>query len=240
MGAAPKPWVIEDLAEQRLAEYERLKGPISTPPVPIDHIIEDVAKLYLVWEPISEEPNEVVLGGLRESDREIVLNEKHINLFREKPGLARSTKGHELGHWDIFSEHRAEGQMVLEGMGADSQHFAKRSGKKGDISIILNSWQDPEIYKAYKLLTKNEDPPEVASAVNRYASVLAMPRKMISEYAQRVDLTKWKNLYELRDIFDVTISALVVRLQQLRLCFVKGSKLYKSQEEYNGQMTLEW
>ena len=27
---------------------------------------------------------------------------KRQALFKEKPGLERSTKGHEMGHWDLF------------------------------------------------------------------------------------------------------------------------------------------
>ena len=33
--------------------------------------------------------------------RKILLNEAHLPLFKEKPGLERSTIGHEPGHWDL-------------------------------------------------------------------------------------------------------------------------------------------
>jgi hypothetical protein len=35
------------------------------------------------------------------AERKIILNEKHLALFKEKPGLERSTIGHEAGHWDV-------------------------------------------------------------------------------------------------------------------------------------------
>jgi hypothetical protein len=43
----------------------------------------------------------LVYGGLQMEDKLIVLNENRRALFEEKPGLERSTKGHEMGYWDL-------------------------------------------------------------------------------------------------------------------------------------------
>jgi hypothetical protein len=93
---------IEELAERRLAELARVLDRPLTPPVPIDRVAEKVLGLDFLWEPIDELPGEVILGGIQPQKRLIVLNEKHRALFEEKPGLERSTKGHEMGHWDLY------------------------------------------------------------------------------------------------------------------------------------------
>ena len=67
---------------------------------------------------------------------------------------------------------------------------------------------------------------------------ISMPRTILREEALRIDRTKWGNLYRLREKFDVTISALVVRLQQLDLLHIRGNVLFESRDAATGQMTL--
>src|SRR5438128_1151549 len=93
---------IEDRAEERLTQLQRRLGRPLTPPVAIDLVAEQVLGLDFLWEPIDELPSEVILGGLIPDRRLIVLNENRRTLFEAKPGLERSTKGHEMGHWDLF------------------------------------------------------------------------------------------------------------------------------------------
>ena len=47
------------------------------------------------------------------------------------------------------------------------------------------------------------------------------------EEVKKIDRTSWPALYNLKDKFDVTISAMVVRLQQLDLLYVKGKQLFE-------------
>ena len=58
------------------------------------------------------------------------------------------------------------------------------------------------------------------------------------EEALKVDRTKWPNLYRLGERFDVTISALCVRLQQLNLLYIKDKQLFESKEEAQGQLSV--
>src|SRR5262249_55177628 len=92
---------IEDITAARIREYERNRGTEVSFPVPISNIIEQVLGLDFDWDEIEEQPGEQILGGLVAAKRKIVLNEKHIDLFEAKPGLERSTIGHEAGHWDV-------------------------------------------------------------------------------------------------------------------------------------------
>ena len=90
---------IEELAADRLAQLAGILGRQLTPPIPIDLLAEKVLKLDFLWEEIDELPGETVLGALHPQKRLIIMNEKRRALFDAKPGLERSTKGHEMGHW---------------------------------------------------------------------------------------------------------------------------------------------
>lgn len=84
------------------------------------------------------------------------------------------------------------------------------------------------------------DNPNEKRVVNRYAAALLMPRAMITEDAMRTDRTQWPPLYRLAKRYDVTISALVVRLEQLNLLYVDQTTRtpYPSLDVALGQMRL--
>ncbi|KPK42908.1 MAG: hypothetical protein AMJ78_00670 [Omnitrophica WOR_2 bacterium SM23_29] len=225
---------VEDKAEERLSIFERKFGEITKPPILIDDIIED-AGLKILWDVIEERRGEIILGGLRLKERLIVLNESHFNLFKGKPGLLRSTKGHELGHWDLYVDKAKLDHPLLPGF-EDESIFQQRNAKNGLVEVISNAWLDDDVYKVYQSYTKRKDHPYEASAVERYASAISMPKRIILACIKGIDLTAWRNLYELAEDFDVTISALCVRLQRLGLIFITDDKkIYKSKERYQGQ-----
>ena len=74
--------------------------------------------------------------------------------------------------------------------------------------------------------------------MNRYAAALSMPKRLIAEAALAIDRTQWRNLYALAETFEVTITALRVRLEQLDLLCLKDGKLYESHDQARGQMTF--
>lgn len=92
---------IEEITAKRIREYESKVGKSVNFPIPIEKIVEQVLGLIFDWDVIEEQPGEQILGGLVVEERKILLNEKHVSLFEAKPGLERSTIGHEAGHWDI-------------------------------------------------------------------------------------------------------------------------------------------
>jgi hypothetical protein len=229
---------IEEIAAQRLAEFQRDSDRPLSLPIPIDLIAEKVLGLDFLWEPIDELPGETIFGGLVPKKRLIVLNESRKGLFVEKPGLERSTKGHEMGHWDLFIDKGSLDHPTLFPTGDDGP-FAFRNSPVGEVAIIKMLQADAEGRKLLRKMQSRADEPDEARAVNRYAAALSMPAEIVREEAVKVDRTQWPNLYRLKDKFEVTISALVVRLQQLDLLYVdKDKKLYESQAAATGQMTL--
>ena len=227
---------IEERAEQRIAELEKLLGKPAEPPIPLELIAEHLLGLDILWEEIEELPGEVIYGGLRMDDRLIVLNEKRRSLFEEKPGLERSTKGHEMGHWDLFARTDQPGQLL---MFDDDARFARRSSPGGDICVMIALIKTPEGQDLLRQIQKRADDPDEARAVNRYASALSMPKRVITNAALSIDRRSWPPLYCLAKRFEVSITALKVRLQQLNLLYVDGNgRLYPSCEEATGQGSL--
>jgi hypothetical protein len=234
--------VIEDVTARRIREYEARAGVLVALPVPIEQIVEQVLGLDFEWDVIEEQPGEQILGGLIAAERKIVLNEKHLPLFEAKPGLERSTIGHEAGHWDIDIDRAKLFHPTFPGFEIQPS-VVKRHAKKADrvIEVLFSrAMHDDRAYRLYKKLTEGQDTPEVRSAVDRYQSALLMPAWLMEEADQRYDLTKWPELYRLAEDAQVNISNLTVRLQRLGLIYLRDGdkRIYRSQDEVTGQKSL--
>lgn len=232
---------IEALTQRRLREYEKNTGKgLEYPPIPIDLVIEhEPFDLKISWEFIEERPGETILGGLRPRERQIVMNEKHVNLFQEKPGLERFTKGHELGHWDLFIDKTSPNQASLPGLDP-SPPGMKRRATNGLIEVLFSiAATKNEAYEFYREYAMNADIPYEFRAVNRYSSSLLMNRDLVMREIVGFNLMSWPQLYELARRFGVTISALCVRLDQLGLAYIsKDGQIHRSKVEYFGQKAL--
>ncbi|MCG3132817.1 MAG: hypothetical protein FLDDKLPJ_03683 [Phycisphaerae bacterium] len=228
---------IEALAEQRLAELERiLERPLS-PPIPIDLVGEQVLGLQILWDDIEELPGEIIFGGIMPKERLVILNDRRKAEFAEKPGLERSTKGHEMGHWDLFVDKATLDHPALFDMGDGP--FSLRSCHGGEAAVLKKLRETREGQDLLRQIESRADEPDEARAVNRYAAALSMPKRIIREEALKIDRTKWPNLYRLAERFEVTISALRVRLEQLGLLHIdKHGKLHESLDKASGQMSL--
>ena len=234
--------VIEDVTACRIREYEAKAGVTVKLPVPIEKIVEQVLGLDFEWDVIEEQPGEQILGGLVAAERKIVLNEKHLALFKEKPGLERSTIGHEAGHWDVDIDRARLFHPTFAGFEVKPL-VVKRHSSKADrvIEVLFNrAMHDDRAYRLYKKLTEGQDSPEVRSAVDRYQSALLMPAWLMRAADERYDLTTWPSLYRLRDEAQVNITNLTVRLQRLGLIYLRDGdkRIYRSKDEFTGQGTL--
>jgi len=231
---------IEELATERLAQLARVLGRQLTPPIPIDLLAEKVLRLDFLWEEIDERPGETVLGALHPQKRLIIMNEKRRALFDAKPGLERSTKGHEMGHWDLFIDQAALEHPTLFAQ-EDSGPFARRSSASGEVTIMQRWVSSPEGQELLREINSRADDPAEARAVNRYAAAISMPKDLLRVEMGRIDRTRLANLYRMAERFDVTISALKVRLEQLGLLYVaKDRSLHKDPAQAQGQTVLPW
>ena len=64
---------IERRANRLLGRYEVRSGPISNPPIPVEHILEDVLDLSILWDTIPETPGQSILAGLDPGQSRLIL-----------------------------------------------------------------------------------------------------------------------------------------------------------------------
>ena len=232
---------IDEVTAMRIRQYEQLTGGSVEFPVPVEQIIERILGLDFDWIDIEEQQGEQILGGLVPEQRRIVLNSRHLDLFESKPGLERSTIGHEAGHWDIDIDRTSLHHPTLPGFDFTDEVVHRHGTEKEILVEVLNrAVYDDRYFGLYRELTAGQDPPEVKSAVDRYQSSLLMPAWLIRREVESVDLTQWRNLYELAEKAEVTISNLVVRLHRMDLIYIPdGSKeIFAGKDAFTGQKHL--
>lgn len=224
---------IERIAEQRLVEYEARFGEICGPPVPIEKLVGQVFGLTVLWDRIDQLLGETVLGGLNPRSRVIVLNESCRSLFEDKPGLERSTVGHEAGHWEFDVDKGAlDYPRLFDNDGVISH---RRSSTIGEIEIFSGSGCVPSFLTG----TAKGDTPDQERVANRFAACISLPKKLIRKAAEQYDFMRWRDLYELAGRFEVNISALTVRLQQLGFIYIdENRQFHRSIAEAKGQRAL--
>ncbi|APZ90739.1 hypothetical protein [Fuerstiella marisgermanici] len=233
--------VIDEITAMRIRQYEQLSGTSVKLPVPVENIVEQVLKLDFDWIDIDEREGEQILAGLVPEQKRIVLNSRHLNLFAEKPGLERSTIGHEAGHWDIDIDRTSLHHPRLPGFDIQDSVVRRQTADNSILVEVLNrAVYDDRYFELYRHLTAGQDTPEVKSAVDRYQSSLLMPSWLIRDAVQDIDVTNWSDLYELAERAQVTISNLVVRLHRMDIIFIpQGSKqIFAGKDRFVGQMLL--
>lgn len=232
---------IEQIAEHRLLEFEKVIGRPLTLPIEIELFGELVLELSILWEDIQELPGEEVLAGLNASERLIVMNERRRIEMEAQPGRCRLTQGHEMGHWDLFvDKSRLDHPDLFSSRKDDEAIFAYRSTSNRQVEIITALLSCASGRELLREMASRADSKDEARSVNRYAAAVLMPRTIIVDEAKKIDRTRWTNLYNLARRFGVTISALRVRLEQLNLLYVdqKTSTLYLCREDAFGQRGL--
>jgi hypothetical protein len=232
---------IDAVTGLRIRQYEQLTGTPVTFPVPVEKIVERVLGLNFDWVEIEERPGEQILAGLIPEEKRIVLNARHLDLFKEKPGLERSTIGHEAGHWDIDIDRTSLHHPRLPGFEMQSSVVRRQAADRNVLVEVLNrAAYDDHYFEIYRQLTAGQDSPEVKSAVDRYQSSLLMPDWLIKAAVPEYDVTSWPDLYRLAEKAQVNISNLVVRLRRLDIIYIPdGSKdLYPGRDAFLGQKHL--
>ncbi len=203
---------LERLANRLLARYEERYGPIACPPVPVESTLEDVLDLSILWDTVPEKPGQSILAGLDPNNRTVVFNETRLTLIDETPGLYNTVLAHEAGHWEAHVDLALLNQAALPDLERDFGCLYRQSGPGGD----------PRERQAHQFM-----------------GFLLLPSHLLFEAIREVDLLNWPNLYALRDLFQVTITALTVRLAKLDLLYISDDrKLYPSRQVYDGQMPL--
>lgn len=180
--------------------------------VPIEDIINIDYGLEVKWGDLDHVSDEPVMAALYPRSRKIVLNSSFKDLFKEKYGTMMFSLAHEFGHWILH----AEDKMGLQNTLFENDVFYCRSNvRKSRIE-----------YQA-----------------DLFAGCLLMPMEIINPLIQdmwnKEKLVTWEQLYRIAGEFQVSISALTTRLQQLDLLYIDGnSNIHQSREEAMGQQII--
>lgn len=172
---------VEACAWAALEEFGRRCDGNLAPPIDVDLIGELLYGLTWDWAPIPEPPGRTIWAGLAPEERRVILNERHVDLYRQNEGFERFTKAHELGHWVCH---------VLYGAG----HTQAPMFFSSDAD---SRWRERH--------------------ADWFAAALLMPEPLLRAAARGLDLERWSDRYLLRDRFNVSITALNVRLAQVGL-----------------------
>ncbi|UQZ87482.1 hypothetical protein SK3146_06784 [Paenibacillus konkukensis] len=168
-------------------------------PVPIEELVEFHFDLQIIWEAIDHlDQDGMVMAAIFPTEKRIVLNETHRELFDSKLGTYHFTLAHELGHWVL---HTTQTSYRLR-----SQHSF--SPESGDSPVYCRSLSQK---------------PAIEVQADLFAGCLLMPRPMLERAVgqlRRIGRIQLFHLYRLADCFGVSISALTVRLAQLQLLIV--------------------
>lgn len=214
MGIYYAPKTIESLAYNILVRYQQKTGRLLTPPISAESILDvvfDKELRSLLWEPIPEPPGRTILAGLNPEDRLIVLNETRRQIIMETDGLFNSLVAHELGHWTLHVDPAA----LLQSQIGDMPFIPQFRCDRGEPS----SWDE-----------KN---------AHRFMAYLLLPEDLLIPQATTADLTNWRGVYELRTQFNVTITTMKIRLEELGLVYIdEQGVFFKNRQEAHGQQRL--
>lgn len=208
------PQTLEHIARTVLVRYQQRTGRAITLPLSVEHILDAVFPEELnppLWDALPEPAGRTVLAGLAPAQRLIVLNDDREQLITGTAGLYNTLLGHELGHWLLHVDRARVDQRPLPGV----RYELRFSCVRDDAS----SWDE-----------KN---------AHRFMGYLLMPGDLLAPQATALELTGWPAVYRLREQFDVTVTALRIRLEELGLLFVDGvGTFHGTRREALGQQRL--
>lgn len=182
---------VEERAWGLLREYERRCGMALKPPIDVDLVGELARGLIWDWDVIPEPAGKIIWAALHPEERRIVLNERHAAKFLENVGLERFTKAHEIGHWELHVAPHQSAQPALPGIVPEGPLYCRGAQK---------SW-----------LERHAD---------WFAAALLMPAPLFVPMARRLDLLDAGARHELRARFNVSLTAVGVRLKTLGFSYV--------------------
>ena len=179
---------LEREAARLLARARRADLWDGAPPTPVELLVEHVLGLRLGWKYLEPPTDSIVPGWTDPAEKTIYLNEAHRDLFEKTPGLERYTVGHEVGHRVLHVDPASDLQLGLN-LVRENQVILCRLGDEGRREF----------------------------QAERFAALLLMPEDLVRPGAAKLDTRVWRDVYELRDRFEVSATAMKNRLRDLGL-----------------------
>ncbi|MEL7034284.1 MAG: ImmA/IrrE family metallo-endopeptidase [Cyanobacteria bacterium J06592_8] len=186
-------------------------------------LVADFLDLGVVWDVIPPDEEGEIAARILPTERTIEINEKIL----EKPqGFIESTIAHEIGHW-VLHINQAEVDGEVKQLELPLGEYGKTTTDSDEPFVCRGSAYNSKINS-------------IEWQAQYFASCLLMPRQILEDKRQRLDLTKWTDLYKLRDELGVTISNLTRRLQDIGwITIPKGTrKIYRGRGIAENQQCL--
>ena len=203
--------VLEREALALLAAYENQEGAVIVPPVPIDLIVENLLQIDIDWAPLDLPSDERVLAAIELTPRRrrIIMNERERDHFERYSGTEAYSKAHEVGHAVLHLPHEPGMQPML--------------------------WRTDVVIALCRSL--RADRREIQA--ERFAAYLLMPESLVRSATASRAITSWQQIYRLRDMFSVSVTAMTKRLVALNLAYVTvDGTVFPSREAATGQDRL--
>jgi hypothetical protein len=202
---------LERRADQLLAQFERQEGAIDLAPVPIDLIIEHILGIDIDWAPLN-------LGR----DQGTVLAAIELTGSRRRIVMNERERGHFERYFgtEAYSKAHEVAHAVL--------HLPQTPGLQPSLGGT-----EPVVL----CRSSRRDSREIQA--ERFAAYLLMPERLVRLAVGNCQITSWRQMYELRDVFRVSITAMRRRLEALNLVYVdRDGHVYPSREAGSGQLEL--
>ena len=201
---------LEQLANALLDRYDREIAPILALPVPVEEIADFLLELGLEWLDIPDSDDDPILAYLHPGSKTIRFNERRLPYFEQYPGAYPYTLAHEIGHYTLH-------------LGQDETQPA-----------------DPALAQGYLCRHKPAPSDRREWQAERFASYLLMPARLLLPAIEGANLYHWPDLYYLRDQFNVSITALRIRLETLGyLHLAANGRLYPSRAAAGNDLRQE-
>jgi hypothetical protein len=217
------PFIPDDELEQRanrmLSRWEACEKSPLQPPVPVQLIAEVLLDLRFDWDVIADTDATPILAYVNPATRTIKMNEARRSHFETFFGTEAYTVAHEVGHWDLHVDASPYTQ----------QSFSLEDEPKVQVHM-------PLMHCERSSRDKQHDRYEIQA--DKYASYLLMPKHLLLAALRGRDVCRWPTIYALRDMFEVSTTAMVKRLEALGLIYVAGGSIYPSKAHYDGQAAL--
>ena len=223
---------IESSAYALLRRYSENFEPIAEPPVPVERIADLLLELTPDWGPIEDEEDNPILAFIDPEASRIRINERHLERFAAYPGMLEFTIGHEIGHNELHILKNGIEQLELD-FGDSEVHDAK-----SESTVLARLGVSPKGYLCRDKASSGVKDMREKQA-DQFASYLLMPEYLLRPAIAHIDLLSWPSLYRLRDLFNVSITALKIRLGNLGLLYVApDGSLHRSEVAANGMNQL--
>lgn len=203
------PHKIEAVAEALLRRFENSLSEPLVPPVKVEFLAEDFLHFSLKYEEFTDNK---ALAYIDPNEMEICVNLARSDYF-DRVGYD-FTWAHEIGHSELRHFIEVGEQLPLWLQGEPKRLIYREKVPKGD-KYYWHEWQ-----------------------ANKFAGFLTMPKWLLCPEAQKLDLRQWHSVYTLAKRFSVSVSVMVIRLEELKLVYKVGKTLYGSEEEATGQLPL--